>query len=326
MRTRLATMGFAFAIVLAGGPALADTFPTRPLTLIVPAGPGGTTDVLARIIAQAMSKPLGQTVIVENVGGAGGTVGTQRAARAQPDGYTLNIGNMGTLAANVSLYPKLNLDPRRDFEPIGVVAHVPMILSASKKSGFRDLRAFLDHMRGNPGKVNFATPGLGSTGHLAPTLLLQQTGAKAELVAYRGAGPALNDLLSGTMDAVIDQTVTLIPAHQGGTATALAVTSKARLPQIPEVPTFAEAGLPSFDMIVWNAIVAPKGTPGPVLDKLVSALSAALEDPEVARRYADLAAQSPASAERRPEVLGKLIAADVDRWTGIIQAAGLATQ
>lgn len=325
MKTGLSTMGLAFAVLLAGIPALADTFPTRPVTLIVPAGPGGTTDVLARIIAQAMSKPLGQTVIVENVGGAGGTVGTQRAARAQPDGYTLNIGNMGTLAANVSLYPKLNLDPRRDFEPIGVVAHVPMILSASKKSGFRDLKALLDHMRDNPGKVNFATPGLGSTGHLAPTLLLQQTGAKAELVAYRGAGPALNDLLSGTMDAVIDQTVTLIPAHQGGTAIALAVTSKVRLSQIPDVPTFAEAGLPGFDMVVWNAIVAPRGTPRPVLEKLVSALSAALDDPEVARRYAEMAAQSPAVTERRPEVLGKLIADDMERWSGIVRAAGLAT-
>lgn len=326
MRKRFSSVAFALSLIWAASPAAADIYPSRPVTLIVPAAAGGTTDVLARIIAQSMSKTLGQNVVVENVGGAGGTLGTQRVARAQPDGYTLNIGNTGTLAANVSLYPKLSFDPRRDFEPVGVVAHVPMVLSTSTQSGFTDLRALLDHMRANPGKVNIATPGLGSTGHLAPTLLLQQTGAKAQLVVYRGAGPAMNDLMAGTVDAVIDQSVTLIPAHQGRTAVALAVTSKARLPQIPDVPTFTEAGLPSFDMVVWNAIVAPKGTPQPVLDKLVTALAAALDDPEVVRRYGDLAAQAPLPAERGPGALARLIAADVERWSAIIQTAQMVAQ
>jgi tripartite-type tricarboxylate transporter receptor subunit TctC len=307
-------------------PAFAQTFPSRPITLVVPAAAGGTTDILGRIIAQGMSKSLGQNVVVENVAGAGGTVGTQRVARATADGYTINIGNMGTLAANVSLYPKLNFDARRDFDAIGIVANVPMVIAVSNKSGFKDLKSFLDYMSANPDKVNFGTPGVGSTGHLAPMFLLQTTKLKATLVSYRGAGPAMNDLIGGQIEAVIDQTVTMIPAHLGKTVTALAVTGKARIPQLPDVPTFAEAGTPGFDMVVWNALVAPRGTPKDAMDRLVSALNTALDDPDVKKRLEDLAAQLPTGPERGSNHLRALIASDTTRWAAAIAEAGITAQ
>ena len=253
-----ALVGAAFA-----APAHAQTYPNRPITFIVPYAAGGTTDVLARIIGKAMGSDLGQTIVIENAGGAGGTVGTQRVVRADPDGYTLTFGNMGSLAANVSLYPKLSFDPRKDLAPVGVVANVPMVLSVSKKSGVKDVAGFIEKLKG--GEVNFGHSGPGSTGHLAAVAFLAATNTKATNIAYRGAGPAITDLAAGVVDAVADQTVTMIPMHTGGNVTAIGVTSPKRLPQIPDVPTFAESGLPGVDITVWNAIAALLGNPPAVL-------------------------------------------------------------
>jgi tripartite-type tricarboxylate transporter receptor subunit TctC len=309
------------AAVAFAGPAAAQDYPNRPISFVVPYAAGGTTDVLARIVGKAMSADLGQTIIIENAGGAGGTVGTQRVVRAEPDGYTLTFGNMGSLAANVSLYPKLSFDPRKDLAPVGVVAIVPMVLSVSKKSGVRDLAGFIEKLRA--GNVNFGHSGPGSTGHLAAVSFLAATNTKATNVAYRGAGPAITDLAAGVVDAVIDQTVTMIPMHTGGNVTAIGVTSPTRLPQIPDVPTFAEAGVPQFDLTVWNAIAAPRGTPPEVIRRLEKAVAAALADPEVKQRFTDLAAQAPGPKAAGSQALGWLIEADVDRLGKLVTGAGI---
>jgi tripartite-type tricarboxylate transporter receptor subunit TctC len=230
------------------------------------------------------------------------------------------------MAAAVALNPDGGYDPRRDLAPVGLAAHVPMVLAASPQSGVRDLQALLARIRERRDAATFGTAGLGTTSHLAPALLLHLTGLKATLVSYRGAGPAMNDLAAGVVDAVIDQTVTMIPAHRGRTAMALAVTGAARVPQLPEVPTFAEAGVPAFDLVVWNAIAAPRSTPSAVVDRLAAAVDAALADEELRRRLGDLAALPPAREERGPDHLRRRIASDVERWTAVVQAAGLARQ
>ena len=304
----------------------APDWPQRTVTLLVPSAPGGSLDALARFFAQSMAASLGRSMVVENVSGAGGLIGMQRAVRAEPDGHTLVFGNMGVMAALAPLNPDAGYDPRRDLAPVGLTAHVPMVLAASPQSGVRDLRILLDRIRTRGEGVTFGTAGLGTTSHLAPALLLHLAGLKATLVAYRGAGPAMNDLAAGVVDAVIDQTVTMIPAHRGRTAVALAVSGAARVPQIPDVPTFAEAGLPAFDLVVWNAIAAPRGTPSGVVERLAAAIEAALADEELRRRLGDLAAVPPAPDERGPDALRRRIAADVDRWTALVQATGMARQ
>ncbi|WP_375459345.1 Bug family tripartite tricarboxylate transporter substrate binding protein [uncultured Enterovirga sp.] len=314
----------AIAFMAAAPAALAQQpFPSRPVTFVVPYAPGGTTDVLARIIGKAMGAQLGQTVIIENAGGAGGTTGTQRVVRGEPDGYTLSFGNMGSLAANVSLYPQLSFDPRRDLVPVGLVATVPMVLSVSKKSGITTLAAFVERLKAKEGGVNFGTAGIGSTSHLAAAAFTSASGTKATLVNYRGSGPSINDLVAGVVDAVIDQTVTMIPMHNGGSVTAIGVTGATRVPQMPDVPTFAEGGVPAFDLSVWNALAAPRATPPAILAQLESALSAALDDPEVRQRFTDLAAGAPAGAGRGSAALGRLIATDVERLGRIVETAGI---
>lgn len=304
-------LGLTMAATL---PAQAETYPSRPITVIVPAAAGGSTDVLARIVAQSMSKTLGQNLIVENVAGAGGTTGMGRAAKSAPDGYTLAFGNLGHLSANVALYPNLSFDPRKDFAPLGVVAEVPMVLAASNKSGLRTLAAYLDFMKSNPGTLNIGTSGPGSTGHLAPTLLMKQTGLKATLVSYRGAAPAITDTISGMIDSIFDQTVTIVPLHTSQSAQALAVSGKTRVAQLPDVPTFAEAGLPQFDMVVWQGFVAPRGVPAAIHGKLAQALAVALDDPDVASRFRELAAVAPEISERGPQPMARRIDKEVTRW------------
>jgi tripartite-type tricarboxylate transporter receptor subunit TctC len=309
-------------------PARAQTggWPQRTVTLVVPSAPGGTLDALARFFAQAMSPPLGRGVVVENVSGAGGLIGMQRAARAEPDGHTLVFGNMGVMAASAALNPDPGYDPRRDLAPVGMAVHVPMVLAAGPQTGVRDLGGLLARIRERGESATFGTAGLGTTSHLASALLLHLTGLKATLVSYRGAGPAMNDLAAGVVDAVMDQTVTMIPAHRGRTAVALAVSGARRVPQLPEVPTFAEAGVPAFDLVVWNAVAAPRGTPTAVVERLAAAVEAALADGELRRRLSDLAAVPPDDEERGPEPLRRRIASDVERWTAIAQAAGIARQ
>ena len=317
-----------FAAVLAvcclgAGASMAQGYPTRPITMVVAYPPGGSTDGLARIVAAAMAKNLAQQIIVENVGGAGGTIGTQRVLKSSPDGYMITFGNMGSLAIAGPLYPNIKFDPVRDLAPIGLVADVPMVLSASIKSGYTTLQQLLDQLRKDGAAVNFGTAGPGSTGHIGAVLFLHVTRNNATLVSYRGAGPALADLMAGTVDTVIDQTVTMIPIHKGGRVRALAVSGKQRVEQIPDVPTFAEAGAPAFDLSVWNGIAAPAGTPQAVVDRLAQALAAALKDPGVIDRFGKMAAVIPPLAEQGPKPFAALIARDVVRFSELIQATGL---
>ena len=324
MRFRLprrAVLSLPFASLAA--PALAQAFPQRNITIIVPSAPGGTLDALARYFGQAMAPLLGRSVVVENIGGAGGLIGMQRAARAEADGHTLVFGNMGVMAVGYVLNPNSGFDPRRDLAPISMVADVPMVLAASPRGQIRDLQGLLDHIRRNGDKATFGTAGSGTTSHLAPGYLLHLAGLKATLVSYRGAGPAMTDLAAGTVDAVIDQTVTMIPAHRGGTAIALAVSAPQRIPQLPDVPSFAEAGLPGFDLVIWNAFAAPAGTPAPVIARLAEVLEGAQQDPVLQGRLRDLASTAPAPSTRGPEALRQRIAADITKWTEIIGASGL---
>ena len=311
------------AVLLSAQAAAAESFPNRPITLVVAAAAGGTTDVLARIVANRMGEDLGQSVVVENVTGGGATVGTRRAVRSDADGYTLIFGNMGSLAANFWLFPNLGFDPRQDLAPVGLVAIVPMVLSVSKKSGISDMAGLIAALKAKPGVLNFGHAGPGTTSHLAAITFLHVTGTQAHDIPYRGSGPAINDLVAGTIDAVIDQTVTMIPMHKGGNVTAIATSASSRLAQIPDVPTFAEAGVPAFDLTVWNAIAAPAATPRPVLERLESSLKTALADPRLRQRFAELAADTPQADQIGAEPLRRLIASDIDRFGPIIHAVGL---
>jgi len=313
----------AIAAVVFAHAASAESFPSRPITLVVAAAAGGTTDVLARIVARRMSEDLGQSVVVENVTGGGATVGTRRVVRADADGYTLIFGNMGSLAANFWLFPNLGFDPRQDLAAVGLVAIVPMVLSVSKKSGIHDLAGLIAALKAKPGALNFGHAGPGTTTHLAAITFLHVTGTQAHDIPYRGSGPAINDLVAGTIDAVIDQTVTMIPMHTGGSVTAIATSSASRLAQIPDVPTFAEAGVPAFDLTVWNAIAAPAATPRPVLDRLEASLKTSLADADLRHRFADLAADVPQPNQIGAEPLRRLIASDIERFGPIIQAVGV---
>lgn len=310
---RLATI-LAAALVGTAPAALAQDYPSGPVTMIVPFAPGGTTDVLARIVAPAMAAHLGQNVLVENVGGAGGRIGTQQVIRAEPDGQVIVFGNMGPLAAAMGVFNDMEYDPRTDLAPVGLVADVPMVLAASKASGVETLEAFVEKLRAEGEAVNFGTAGIGATSDLAPALFLSLTGLSGTRIPYQGAGPAIVDLQAGMMDAVIDQTVTMIPIELGDQGTALAVSGTERQPQIPDVPTFAEAGVPEFDMTVWNAVAAPVGTPEDVIADLAEAIDVALADPDVQARFEQLGVPVPPQEARGPEALKALVASEVDRW------------
>jgi tripartite-type tricarboxylate transporter receptor subunit TctC len=317
MKTLL--FGLAAAAVLAVAPSTAQTYPTRPITMLVPFAAGGTTDVLARILAEDMGKTLGQNVIVENVGGAGGRSGTERVIRGEPDGYTILFGNMGPMAASKALFNDQRYDPRTDLAPVGLVADVPMVIATSKKSGMADLKSFIAKIKAEGDKVTFGTAGFGATSDLAPRLLLHLSGLKATVVPYKGAGPAIQDLIGGFVDGVIDQTATLLPLHSGGSVTALAVTGDSRLPQAPDVPTFAEAGFPEFGMKVWNALAVHKDTAPEIVDRLVAALDKSLSSEFVTKRFAELAVPVPPPAVRGPQHLSKLVTAEVERWAAVFK-------
>jgi tripartite-type tricarboxylate transporter receptor subunit TctC len=304
-------------------PAAAQSYPSKPISIIVPFAAGGTTDVVARIVARVMSADLGQPIVVENQGGAGGTIGTSRVLRSAPDGYTLTFGHIGTLAANAALYPSLNYDPRRDIAPIGVAVRNPMVLAVSLQSGVQDYRSFLGLLRSRNGDVTFGTAGPGSQTDMASALFLHMLKLQGTRVAYRGSGPAINDLVAGNIDAVLEQTLGLMPVHQAGTARAIAINTAARLPQMADVPTFAELGLPQFDAKVWQALAGPRGLPEPVVERLARSLNVALESAEVQQRFNELAAEIPPPAERGPAAMRGLIGREVPRWAEVIRDAGI---
>lgn len=312
----------AAAAVLAATAATAQNYPARPITMIVPFAAGGPTDIIARIVSEHMTRTLGQQVIVENVGGAGGTVGITRAAQAAPDGYTLAMGHMGTHGAAPALYPNLKYDPAKSFEPVGLAAGTPILIVARKDFPANDLKGFLEQIKASGAKLNEANAGVGSVSHTTCTLLQHLTQGKFTRVAYRGTGPALNDLVSGQVDFACDQIVNLVPQIQAGNIKTFALAMPERSPSLPNVPTTTEAGLPEYQVSAWNAIFAPKGTSPEIVAKLSDALDKALDDENVKKRLSELGGTIPDKKARTPAALQQLVESEVARWTPILKAAG----
>ncbi len=318
----LRTLVSAFIALAVSSPVLAQSFPSKTITVLVGVAPGGTLDTLARILAKSLTADLKQTVIVENVVGAGGLVALKRLTQSPADGHTLMFTNM-SLVIIPHLHPTANVDPVKELDAVGMVATVPMVLSVSNKSGLKSLPELLARMRQEPGKINLGSGGPGTTAHLSEALFLHLSKTKGELVQYRGSGPALTDLMAGVLDVVLDQTVTMLPLHQDKKILAIAVSSPTRLPQMPEVPTFKEGGLPEFDLAIWNGVVAPKGLPAPVSARLVEAMSSLIDSQEFKDRLSHLAAQAPAQAQRGPAPLMKLIQQDSVMVAGLVKDVGL---
>lgn len=301
--------------------AQAQTYPARSITMIVPFAAGGPTDVISRIVTSHMAQTLGQSIIIENVVGAGGTTATTRAARAANDGYTLITGHMGTHAASVPLYPNLAYHPEKDFEPVGLLAGTPILILARKDFPPTDLKEFIAYVKANEAKLNAAHAGIGSVSHVSCQLLNSVLDIKPTGVPFNGTGPAMNALVGGQVDYMCDQIVNAVPQVNAGTIKAYAVATPERNPSLPNVPTTAEAGLPAFQAQAWNAIFAPKGTPAPVIVRLNEAVGKALNDEAVRKRLLELGSVIPAPAERTPEALAALVKSEIAKWTPVLKPA-----
>ncbi|ABE42539.1 tripartite tricarboxylate transporter substrate binding protein BugD [Polaromonas sp. JS666] len=321
VKTALAACTAALALS-ASLPAFSQAFPDKPVTLVVPFAAGGPTDVLARMIAIPMGKSLGQTVIVENTVGAGGTIAATRVARSTPNGYTLFIHHMG-MATAPALYKKLSFDPLKDFEYIGQVVDVPMTLLARKDFPANNFNELLAYVKTNKEKVSLANAGLGAVSHLCGLLFMSQIGVELNTIPYKGTGPAINDLLGGQVDLLCDQTTQTVPMIKDGRVKVFGVTSLKRLSALPNVPTLDEQGLKGFEVKVWHGIYAPKGTPAPVLDKINASLRAAMQDPTVKQRLAELSSDIVPLDKMTPAALKSHLEAEINKWSPVIKKAGV---
>ncbi len=312
----------ALALVAVATAAAAQDFPNKPITVIVPFAAGGPTDTVARLVAQSMTNYLKQQVIVENAGGAGGTIGANKVAKSKPDGYTLLLHHIGHTTAP-SLYRKLPYDTLNDFEPIGLVTDVPMTIISKKDFPPKDMKDLVAYVKANKDKVTYANAGVGSASHLCGMLFMTAIQTELTTVPYKGTGPAMNDILGGQVDFMCDQTTNTTGQIKAGKVKAYAVTTPKRVPSLKDVPTMQESGLANFDVAVWHGLYAPKGTPKPVIEKLTKALQAAVQDPNVATRLAELGTE-PVSVDRAtPEALGKHVKSQIDLWSPIIKKAGV---
>jgi putative tricarboxylic transport membrane protein len=311
----------AILFALAPSMAQAQTYPDRTITMVVPFAAGGPTDTVARLVGEAMSKDLGQQVIVENVGGAGGTLGAARVAKAEPDGYTLLLHHIG-MATLATLYRKLPFNALEDFEYIGLVTDVPMVLVARKDFEPADLKQLIDYVKANKDKVTYANAGIGAASHLCGMLFMSSIETPLTTVPYKGTGPALTDLIGGQVDFMCDQSTNTSNQIKAGEIKAYATTTKERLPNLPDVPTAAEAGLPQLEVTVWHGAYAPKGTPKEVIDRLSQSLKTALKDETVVQRLAELGTAPVPEDQATPEALKQKLASEIERWRPIITAAG----
>ena len=324
MRERLSAVALIAVLSMSG--AQAQTFPNRPVTLVVPFAAGGPVDVLARIMAERMKTSLGQPVIVENVAGAAGSIAVGRVARAAPDGYTLSIGpGYSTHVVNPAIYA-LQYDVVKDFEPISLIGVMPELIVARKTMPADDLKGFIEWLKANPGKATQATSGVGSAGHIAGALFQKLTGTSYAFVPYRGLAPAMQDLLAGQVDLVIDVPTSALPQVRDGNIKAYAVTAKTRLAGAPNIPTADEAGLPGFHASVWYALWAPAGTPKDVIGKLNAAVVDALADPTVRTRLAEIGQEIVPRDQQTPEALAALQKSEIEKWWPIIKAANIKGQ
>ena len=315
---KVVSLVVAMAALLAPAPVSAQTaYPTRPITLIVPFAAGGTSDVIARLTAEQMGKVLGQSIVNENTAGAGGSTALARAARATPDGYTIAIGNSGTSAASYVIYPDVKYAPE-DFAPIGLIAKTLPVIAVKADFVAKSMPNFIAYAKNNPNKINLGHAGVGSSNYLICRAFAQAAGIEVQLVSYRGAAPALNDLMGGQIDGVCDTAASVGSAIQAGKAVGLVISSPARLRTLPDVPTSAEAGLPEFQQQGWNGLFAPKGTPQPVIEKLNQALRAAVASEALQKRMDDLGALPATGEELTPEYVAKLVPVEIERYRKLL--------
>jgi tripartite-type tricarboxylate transporter receptor subunit TctC len=299
--------------------ARAEDYPTRPVTIIVPFAAGGPADITARIVADIFSRHLGQRFVVENVGGAGGTIGALRAARAAPDGYTILSGHMGTNALAAAFYPNLGYDPQKDFEPIGLTAEYPELLVVRKEFPAKNLSEFVAYAKANPAKLNVGHAGVGSVSYIGCLLLNSAMGIKPTMVPFTGTAPVLNAMLAGEIDYECDPLLGTLAQVRAGAVRALAIAAKKRSPMLPDVPTSAEQGLPEFDIAPFYAAFVPKGTPQPIVDKLVDALDKGLDEQAVQKRLAELGSDIIEPERRGPKPLADLVRSETARLMPILK-------
>ena len=314
-RVMLAAACLAFA-----GPALAQDYPSRPITIVVPAAAGGPTDTISRVTAQAMSKVLGQQVLIENVGGAGGTLGTGRVVRAAPDGYTLLIYHVG-LATAATLYRQLPYDTKQAFAPVGLITDAPMTIIARSDFQPNTLGELVSYLKGRE-KTTIGNAGVGSAAHLCGMLFMSETKLQLTTVPYRGTAPVMNDLIGKQIDMACDQATNTTGPILGKQIKAYAVTTKSRLKTLADIPTADEAGLKGFELNIWHGIFAPKGTPPAVVQKLSAALKTALKEPDVIKRFNDISTTPVPENRATPDAAQNTLVSEIDRWSPIIKAAG----
>jgi tripartite-type tricarboxylate transporter receptor subunit TctC len=320
MKKFAAAMALTLLASIAG--AKAETYPSRPITLVVPFPPGGSTDIAARIMAERMRAPLGQSVIVENVGGAGGSIGVRRVARGTPDGYTIDIGQWDTHVGSI-IY-QLDYDLQTDFSPIGLITVNPQLMVARNNLPAENLKELVVWMKANPGKINFVNQN--AAGNVSGVLFENLTGQKVQFIPYRGAGPAMTDLMSGQVDLLVVQGAIALAQIKGGRIKALANLSPKRSAAMPDIPTSDESGVPGLYMAGWFGFWAPKGTPKEIVGKLNTAMTEALADPAVVTRFTELGLDVAPKAQQSPEGLAAFQQAEIDKWWPIIKAAGIGAQ
>ena len=319
-RTALASLTGG-AASLAGGGTLAQSYPARPITMVVPFAAGGPTDLLARIMGERMAKELGQQFIIDNTTGAAGTIAVGKVARAAPDGYTIQIGHLGTNVANAVLYKNLAYDVMADLVPVARLPANPMLVVSSNALPAKTLKELVDYLKANPDKVSGGTAGVGSGAHLGALAFFAATGARYQLVPYRGTGPAVQDLIANQIQVMVDQSSNSLPHVRAGKIRAYAITTKERSPAMSDIPTAAEAGYP-LEISIWNGLWAPKGTPADVVEKLNAAAVATLADPAVRQRMEDLGQDLPTPAEMAPAAFGEFHRAEFAKWKTLLEAAG----
>ncbi len=315
---RIMTAALGAAIIAT--PAFAE-YPERAITMVVPFSAGGPTDTVTRLVAESMSKDLGQQIVVENVGGAGGTLGAGKVAKADADGYTLLLHHIG-MATSATLYRKLAYDPLNAFDYVGLVTDVPMVIVARPNFEPADLKGLIEYVKANKDKVNYANAGIGAASHLCGMMFMSAIETKLTAVPYKGTGPALTDLMGGQVDFMCDQTTNTTNQIKEKKIKAYATTTAKRLDALPDVPTAGEGGLPGFQVGIWHAVYAPKGTPKAAIDKLSAALQKALKDPNVVERFASLGTVPVTQEEATPAALEAKLKSEIARWKPVIESAG----
>ena len=316
-------LAFAASVALTAASFAQSAYPAGPIKLVVPFAPGGATDTISRIYAEHASKTLGRPVVVDNVTGAGGTVGSRQVMAAEPNGYTLLLGNLGTHVASLAIFANPGYDPKADFKPVSLVANIPMFVAAKKAMPVKNFQEFATYLRANPGKVNYGSAGIGSTAHMTCLYMEQLLGVKTEHVPYPGSGPALQALLGGHIDFVCDAAGAIVPQIQSGNVNGLVVTGRERVPALPMVPTSEEAGLAKFIVYGWTMIYAPKSTPDPIVERVAAALKAAGEDPVVRKKITDAGAEPPRPQDMGPRFAATLLSDSINLWVPLMKAGGV---